>query len=149
MPLNSSVGTHMTHLDRITERVSRLGHPDEVETPRPLLTVDEFFEGNTVVGSIGCNIDCAPTPREFHALLRAIARRQDVKDIRVQVTAFDVPEWPFSDTVYIMTSATPDEVAAWFPEHLRPDETWSGFVDHPYEPYQVPDGVQPVACWWD
>mgnify|MGYP006203075923 CR=1 FL=1 len=139
----------MSHLDRITERVNRLGHPDEPGTPRPLLSVDEFFEGNEEVGSIGCNLDGAPEPGVFHALFRAIARRPEVKDIRVQVTAFDVPEWPFSDTVYIMTSATPEQVAAWFPEHLRPDDTWAGFVDQSYEPYQVPDGVQPVACWWD
>ena len=139
----------MTHLDRITERVNRLGHPDEPDAPRPLLTVDEFFEGNAEVGSIGCNLEGAPAPDEFYALFRAIAERPDVNDVRVQITAFDVPEWPFSDTVYIMTSATPEEVATWFPEHLKPDETWSGFVDQPYEPYQVPDGMQPIACWWD
>jgi hypothetical protein len=139
----------MTHLDRVIERVNRLGHPDEPDTPRPLLTVDEFFEGNAEVGSIGCNLEGAPAPDEFYSLFRAIAQRPDVKDIRVQITAFDVPEWPFSDTVYIMTSATPEEVATWFPEHLRPDETWAGFVDQPYEPYQVPSGTQPIACWWD
>jgi hypothetical protein len=139
----------MTHLDRITERVNRLGHPDEPDTPRPLLTIDEFFDGNTEVGSIGCNLDSAPEPGAFYSLFRTIAQRPDVKDIRVQVTAFDVPEWPFSDTVYIMTSVTPEEVATWFPEHLKPDETWAGFVDQPYEPYTVPNGTQPIACWWD
>jgi len=139
----------MTYLDRITERVNLLGHPDEPGTPRPLLTIDEFFEGNSEVGSIGCNLDSTPAPDEFYALFRTIAQRPDVKDIRVQITAFDVPEWPFSDTVYIMTSATPEEVETWFPEHLKPDETWTGFVDQPYEPYQVSDGVQPIACWWD
>ncbi|MBN6110704.1 hypothetical protein [Xanthomonas bonasiae] len=139
----------MTPLDRITERVSRLGHPDEPGTPRPLLTVDEFFEGNVEVGSIGCNLDGAPGPGAFHNLFRTIAQRPDVEDIRVQITAFDCPEWPFSDTVYIMTSATHEEVATWFPKHLKPDETWIGFVDQPYEPYQVPRETRPVACWWD
>lgn len=139
----------MTHLDRITERVKRLGHPDEPDTPRPLLTIDEFFEGNTEVGSMGCNLDSAPAPEAFYSLFRTIAQRPDVKDIRVQITAFDVPEWPFSDTVYIMTSATPEEVAGWFPEHLKPDETWVGFVDQPYEPYQIPNGARPIGCWWD
>jgi hypothetical protein len=139
----------MTPLERITERVSRLGHPDEPGTPRPLLSVGEFFDGNIEVGSIGCNLDGAPTPAEFHSVFRSIAQHPDVRDIRVQITAFDVPEWPFSDTIYIMTSATPEEVATWFPQHLRPDETWTGFVDQAYEPYQIPDGVQPVACWWD
>jgi len=139
----------MAHIDYITERVCHLGDPDDAATPRPLLTVDEFFQGNTVVGSIGCNLGSAPAPDEFHSLFRAMAQRPEVKDIRIQITAFDDPEWPFSDTVYIMTSATPEQVMAWFPEHLRPDETWAGFADRPYEPYQLPSGVQAVACWWD
>ena len=139
----------MTPLERITERVSRLGHPDVPGTPTPLVTVEEFFDGNTEIGSIGCNLDSAPTPQQFHAVFLAIAQRPDVKDIRVQVTMFDVPEWPFTDTVYIMTTASSDEVASWFPEELKPDETWIGFVDHAYEPYVVPAGTQAVACWWD
>ncbi|QSX73506.1 hypothetical protein HIV01_009535 [Lysobacter arenosi] len=139
----------MTPLDRITERVNRLGHPDDPETPRPLVTIDEFFVGNSEVGSIGCNLHSSPTPEQFYAVFRSIAQRQDVKDIRVQITAFDVPEWPFSDTVYIMTSASPEEVATWFPSDLKPDETWSGFLDQPYEPYAAPAGVEPVGCWWD
>jgi len=139
----------MTHLQRITERVNRLGHPDDPKTPRPLVTIDEFFVGNSEVGSIGCNLLSAPSPEQFHALLQAIAKRSDVKDIRVQITAFDVPEWPFSDTIYIMTSASPEEVAMWFPEELRPDETWSGFANQRFEPYSIPAGVEAVACWWD
>ena len=139
----------MTYLERVTERVNRLGNPEDPRTPRPLLSIDEFFDGNDVVGSIGCNLDSEPSPGTFYAIFQAIAQRPDVKDIRVQITAFDDPDWPFSDTVYIMTSATPEEVATWFPEELKPDETWDGFVDQKYEPYTVPNGTQPIACWWD
>jgi hypothetical protein len=139
----------MTPLERITERVTRLGHPDEPGTPRPLVTIDEFFEGNSAVGSIGCNLDCAPAPSRFYELFREMARRPEVKDIRVQITAFDAPEWPFSDTVYVMTSAAPEEVGSWFLSELKPDETWEGFVDQAFESYEVPAGCKPVACWWD
>jgi hypothetical protein len=139
----------MSALERVTERVNRLGDPDEPSTPRPLLTIDEFFEGNSEIGSIGCNLTPTPTPDEFATLLRSIATRSDVFDVRVQVTMFDTPEWPFSDTVYIMTSASPDDVLAWFPERLRPDETWLGFTDQPFEPYVVPAGARPVGVWWD
>jgi hypothetical protein len=139
----------MTPLERITERVTRLGHPDEPGTPTPLVTIGEFFEDNEEVGSIGCNLSPAPEPKRFYALFQEVARRPEVKDIRVQITAFDVPEWPFSDTVYVMTSAAPEEVASWFPEELKPDETWEGFVEQSFEPYEVPPGCRPVACWWD
>lgn len=139
----------MTPLERITERVCRLGHPDGPDVPRPLVTIDEFFSGNSETGSIGCNLSGEPTPEQFHTIFLDIARRPEVKDVRVQITAFDTPEWPFSDTVYIMTSASPETVMSWFPPELKPDETWSGFVDQAYEPYTVPPGVRPVACWWD
>lgn len=139
----------MTPLERISERVARLGHPDEADTPRPLVTVEEFFNGNSEVGCIGCNLETAPSPDQFYKLFQEIARRPEVKDIRVQITAFDLPEWPFTDTVYIMTSAPPVVVVTWFSEELKPDETWEGFVDQPFEPYEVPTDCMPVACWWD
>lgn len=140
----------MSPLDRITERVCRLGHPDEPDTPRPLVSIADFFEGNSELGSIGCNLLSEPTPEQFYRLFSEFLQRSNVMDIRVQITMFDVPEWPFSDTVYIMTTASPDEVIDWFPDSLRPDETWLGFaVDQEYEPYVVPVGSQVVACWWD
>ena len=140
----------MSPLERITQRVHRLGDPDDPDTPRALLSVEEFFDGNDTQGSIGCNLyPRKPMPEEFRELFAQIARRDNVEDVRVQITAFDDPEWPFTDTVYVMTSATPEEVMSWFPEDLKPDETWAGFADQAFEPYEVPAGTQPVACWWD
>jgi hypothetical protein len=140
----------MTPLERITERVNRLGNINDPETPRPLLSVEEFFDGNTHPGTIGCNLENAPSPEQFHALFKAMAQRPDVHDIRVQITMFDDPEWPFSDAVYIMTSASPEEVFSWFPDELQPGGTWEGFPEgQAFEPYAVPPGARPIACWWD
>jgi hypothetical protein len=114
------------------------------------LTLAEFFESNEVVGSIGCNLTPTPEPAEFYALLRRMAARAEVADIRVQITMFDAPEWPFSDTVWIITSASPEEVLEWFPEEVRPDECCRGWTDGmTFEPYSLPPGKHPVACWWD
>src|SRR5437762_2818753 len=112
----------MTPRERIADRVNRQGDVNDPATPRPLLTLAEFFVGNHVAGSIGCNLNPTPTPAEFHDLLAGIAARPDVADVRVQVTYFDDPEWPFSDTVWVITSATPEEVAGWFDESVRPDD---------------------------
>jgi hypothetical protein len=139
----------LTALERITERVTKLGHPGDPNTPRPLVTIEEFFEGNREVGSIGCNLLPTPSPDDFYKVFRSIASRGDVADIRVQITEFDTPEWTFSDTVYIMTTASDDEVMNWFPDAMRPDETSRGFVEQAFEPYNVPAGFHPIACWWD
>ena len=140
----------LNYLQRVTDRVSRLGDPNDMATPCALLTIAEFFEGNNCIGSIGCNLSPIPAPKRFYEFFAQIAARTDVKDIRVQITAFDDPEWPFSETVYIMTSASPDEVASWFEDDIRPDEVSEGFrpgVAH--EPYEIPLGTRPVLCWWD
>jgi len=54
-----------TPLEKITQRVNQNGHFYNDNIPVPLLTLEEFFEGNYVVGSIGCNLDAEPNPEEF------------------------------------------------------------------------------------
>jgi hypothetical protein len=141
----------MTPLERITERVSRHGDVNDFNTPRPLVTLAEFFEGNEVDGSIGCNLNPTPTAAEFYQLLKVIAARPDVREVRVQITMFDNPdEWPFSDTAWVITSASPEEVATWFDEAVRPDECSAGWPEGAaLEPCEVPPGMNPVMCWWD
>jgi hypothetical protein len=140
----------MSPLDRIAERISRLGRGDDGRVARPLLTLSEFFDGNDDFGSIGCNLDPPPGPAVFYSLLKRIAARPDVADVRVQVTDFDSGEWPFSDTVWVITSAEPEEVARWFPEELRPDDCRRGWTEEvPLEPCPVPPAMHPVAAWWD
>jgi len=141
----------MNPLERITDRVNRLGEANDPSVPRPLLTLAEFFEGNDVVGSIGCNLIPTPTPAEFYTVLSAIAARPEVRDVRVQVTMFDNPdEWPFSDTVWVITSADTATVRAWFTEAMAPDEVQEGWVKGvAYEEYQLPAGTKPVCCFWD
>jgi hypothetical protein len=140
----------MTPLQRITERLNRVGDVNDPATPRPLLTLAEFFEGNDKVGSIGCNLPSIPTPSELYELFKYIAARPEVADVRVQVTMFDVPEWPFSDTIWVITSASPEEVVDWFDEEIRPDDCSRGWTEGvAFEPYALPPGMHPVACWWD
>jgi hypothetical protein len=86
----------------------------------------------------------------LYNLLKDIAARPDVADVRVQITMFDAPEWPFSDTVWVITSASPEEVAAWFDEAVRPDAYFAGWQEGvAVEPCDVPAGMKPIACWRD
>lgn len=136
-------------LERITERVTRYGEPSPT-TRACLLTISEFFDGNDVVGSIGVNLPGAPHPDEIRSVLEEILARPDVADVRVEVRAFDDPEWPFSDLVWVVSSATAEEVARWFPGRLAPDAIGSGWdEDREYEECPVPAGHTPYACFWD
>ena len=141
-----------TPLARVTERVMRNGNPEDRGVSVPLLTLDEFFCGNSEIGSIGCNLPGEPTPGDFHTLLARILEKDEVSDIRMQITCLDDPGvmWPFSDTVWIMTSATEAEVASWFPDELAPDDCWEGWQQSvKYEPVSIQTGHHPIACWYD
>jgi hypothetical protein len=140
----------MQPLERITDRVNRHGNINDHATPRPLLTLDEFFDGNDVIGSIGCNLVPTPSPSDFYEQLKTIASRSDVFDIRVQVTLFDAPEWPFSDTVWVVTTAECEDVLAWFDSSMKPDECNAATPDaNVIESLIVPTGWKTLTCWWN
>lgn len=142
----------ITPLERVTERVMRAGNPEERSVPAPLLSLEEFFEGNDHTGSIGCNLEFEPEPHEFYDLLANIRLKPEVHDIRIQITCVDSPgkEWPFSDTIWIITTASADAVRDWFPKRLAPDECWEGWNERgKYEPCEVPEGHRAVGVWYD
>lgn len=140
----------MNKLEVITERVTRNGHPDDPDTPFALLTLEGFFEGNDIDGSICCNLDPCPSPMEVYDLLKKIRERKEVAEIYVQITAFDDPDWPFSDTIWIVTSAESSAVLSWMPGIIEPNECWEGWIEsQAYEEIEMPEGMHPIACWWD
>ena len=147
----TTTSSNMTPLQRITARVNRNADVNDPSAQRPLLTLSEFFDGNDDFGSIGCNLSPPPGPAKFHEVLKHIAERPDVAHVRVQITMFDDPEmWPFSDTVWVITSATPETVARWFDASLKPDGCTAGWTEGvSFDPVTVPEGMRPVACWWD
>jgi hypothetical protein len=139
----------MTPLERITERVNRGGDVNGAETPRPELTLEEFFEGNDAVGSIWCNLAEPLEPAHVYEILKAVRTRSDVADVRVEITMFDDPAWPFSETVWIVTSAATDDVRSWFDEAFAPDECAPSTDDVGREAFEIPEGMRAVRCWWD
>lgn len=137
-------------LERITERVWRNGDPNEPNTKTPALTLDEFFDGNDSVGSIGCNLEGSPHPSEIYHLLQGIEAKDGVDAVYVLVTQFDEPEWPFSDSVRIVTAHDADTVRSWFPRRLAPDEVWEDTQEGlNQETIVVPAGKRLIAAWWD
>ena len=63
----------MNALQRIIERVNRHGEFYDESTPIPLLTLDEFFNGNEISGSIGGNLPDVPHPSEMREILQKLA----------------------------------------------------------------------------
>jgi hypothetical protein len=78
----------------------RIGDINNGSGPCPLVTLEEFFEGNHDYGSIGYNLPDPPSPQEFYAFLLQVRSRADVRDVRIAV--MDLPDpngWPSTDTM--------------------------------------------------
>lgn len=140
----------MTPHQRIVERINWHGDINRPATPRPVLSLEEFFEGNDDPGSIGYNLNPPVGPQHFYQLLKGIRDRPDVADVLVEVTQHEAPaEWPSSDTIWVITSAAPDEVQEWMGDCYG-DDVYDGWVsDRTREPYQIPPSMRAVGIWWD
>lgn len=132
--------------------LARCGDLADRSRPRPLVTLAEFFEGNNDWGSIGYNLSSGVAPGEWYNLLKAVAARPDVHDVRIEVKDLEDPDgWPATDTVWIITSADADTVRGWLPENLCPDDVLHGLQDpsNPREPLSIPPGTQAFGLWYD
>jgi hypothetical protein len=131
--------------------LARIGDINDFSRPRPLVTLEEFFEGNNDAGSIGYNLPDPPQPEEFYKLLLEIRKRPGVSDIRIEVMdREDAEGWPSSNTIWIITTVSSQEVRTWFPKRLAPSEIINGFeaAPSPVEKYSVPQGMHAVGLWY-
>ena len=138
---------------KLINRVKVLGLPRQ-GAPFPLVTLEEFFEGNDDSGSsaIGCNLVPQLSSQFFYEKLKQIRSRPDVEDVLVEIIEVeeqDLSMWPFSDRVYVFTKATKDQVATWAAA-LRPDTVDEGFTNG--KPSYLPEpkpSVKAYSLWWD
>jgi hypothetical protein len=105
----------MTLLERIVNRINRSGDVNHAKTPRPLLSLEEFFEGNDSFGSIGYNFyPDQPSPAEFYEFFRLVRNKPSVAAVLVEISQHEVPEeWPSTDTIWIITSESAQDVSGW------------------------------------
>ncbi len=137
--------------EALRKRLEPFGELDQSQSRTPALTIDEFFTGNTDLGSIGCNLSPHPGLEKFEATFRSILAHDNVSDVRLPVTEFiDGLDWPFVEKVIVVTSAASQDIFSHC-KTLQPDEHWvagdkelAGF-----DGVSVPQGHKAVVIWWD
>jgi hypothetical protein len=141
---------------RLIAKVKSIGSPPVTpDDPAicPVVSLDEFFQGNHDESSIGCNlVDPHLGVGAFYEVLKAVRDRHNVSDVVVEITDLNEDSkdaWPFSDRVYIITSASQGEVDSWM-RKLSPDEVAEGFpADVPVGFPPIPAGSKVFGVWWD
>jgi hypothetical protein len=141
----------MTQLERLLQRVNCHGDLNDPQTPRPLVSLEEFFDGNDDWGSIGYNFYPQPAPQEFYAVFKSIRERTDVVDVLVEIKDQVEPtDWPSTDTIWVITSLSPALIQQLLGETFQGDDVLEGWPqDHPIEFYEVPLGMKPLGIWYD
>lgn len=139
-------------LKKLLERINQQGDLQDQAVPRPLVKLEEFFEGNRDYRSFGFNLNPPPSPQALFDLFRSIREKPEVHDVRVMVNGQEEPDsWPWSDTVWLITSAKPEEVKNWLDGPFQADDLISGFdqESRKVEHYQIPQGMNAIGVWWD
>lgn len=129
-------------------RVKILNQLNMKNTPLPLLTLEEFFEGNKDEGSIGCNLLEHPSIEVFHSCLKEIRDKETVQGVFVEVMEYEW-EWPFSERVYILSVENEETVSKWL-QLLAPSDISEGFMyGKPKEAPKLIEGYKVYSVWWD
>jgi hypothetical protein len=119
--------------------------------PEPVVSLEQFFDGNVDLGSIGCNLDDHPGIERFASVLHAIRDRPDVYDVLVGISeVLANGEWPLSNHVYVVTTAGPEAVCEWAASlgAEQPGQGWWNGAP-PRWPIRVPAAARVVTLWWD
>ena len=115
--------------------------------PPPVVTVDEFFDGNTDNDSIAVNLTDHPGVSFFHDKLKVIGARPDVKAVLVNIYDLDPViwgGWPFAENIHFLTCADEDTIQTWASDLLS-DGAAEGW------PYGEADAAEKPAGdyrWW-
>lgn len=135
-----------------TEKRNKLVEKLAVQAEPQLVPIEEFFDGNDDLGSIGCNLLEHPGIHAFRVTLEKLARRDDVEAIYAQIAELDPGNdgWPFCDTIFVVGAVPVDDLRTAL-SSLQPDEIGTS------RELAVPDtltarnpGNLPVSvAWWD
>ena len=119
--------------------------------PCPVVSLEDFFEGNHDEGSIGCNVIPFPGLEQFCAVLKSIRSKENVQDVLVAIYSLEGDEsWPFSESIWILAEASDGEVLDWM-RPLKPTEIWKGWGEagKPAAAPDPADGIVVYGLWWD
>ena len=145
-------------LQHLLSRIDELGGQDAY----PVVPLDLFFDGNDDPASFAPNLDPHPGVAKIYAVLHAVEERPEVSAVFVQIDeVLEPPEWPYSSSVYVITSADAEDVREWV-EPIQPDEPpadtaenygWGERTGHegaaPPGAPAIPSGYRPVVLFWD
>lgn len=142
-------GDPLRDLEAIIHDIAGRGIPDA----GVLVEIEAFFEGNDDPGSIAPNLLEHPGLALIRRTLLGVRERPDVVAVLINVMVeweeYPKGEWPFAQSIVVVTSAMAEEVDSWV-VGLSADPSFEVDVDDGFvNPPAIPDGARAVTVWWD
>ncbi|MGD1876406.1 MAG: hypothetical protein ACFB13_02775 [Kiloniellaceae bacterium] len=116
-----------------------------------VVAVEDFFDGNDDLGSIGANLPSHPGLDRFREVFLSVRSRPEVAELVVAIWELDDRpngDWPYAEKVYLATIAGDEAVEDWFAP-LEPDEIWEVQADTLRPSPHLDPGYRLLAVWWD
>lgn len=135
-------------LNALLSKIKEIGMPGE---ELPLVSLEDFFEGNDDIGSMGCNLMEHPGMDAFYRILKDIRTKDKVRDVLVGIYEIEddfEDQWPFSENVIIITTASKDQVWDWCKE-LMIDDIWEEDPSRLKPVPTIKEGENIWTIWWD
>ena len=139
----------MTHREKLIAKIEAQNPPGELR--EIVVSLEDFFTGNNDPGSIGCNLGAEQPPiAEFYRVLREIRAKPNVQDVLVRIYDYDDPtSWPYTDTIYIISSETLEKIKEWI-KPLLPDEVHADWMyGKPVAAPEAKPDMTAYSVWWD
>lgn len=137
---------------KLVAKIDAAGKSNDTET---VLTLDEYFDGNTETYSNLCaNTGRSPSAEELREFLRRIEQRDGVAHVLIRVYDYqDALEsddyWINTDTVFLVTNVGLNEIKTWFDplmySEVYEEKDLTNFNNLP----PIPAGHRVVGVWWD
>lgn len=108
-----------------------------------------FLDGNEDEGSLGCNLMEHPGMQAFRDAVSRVAARPDVSSVKVVIHEdMGDDNFPFTDSMFVCTSAAPKDIAREF-EVLQPDDVSKAERQQVASLPPPPRGQNWIYVWWD
>jgi len=138
--------------DKLANRLIPLFTERDNDYQIPIVCLEEFFDGNDDSWSIAANLDPHPTADRIYRILGIIRSKVEVQDILIGIQMVEAGNWPYSDILFVITSAKIETIQGWVSD-LRPDAlefcepSSDSFLPYPYP--ELNSDMRVAYIWWD
>ena len=105
----------MDHRQQLLDRIGDLTAP---QTALPIVTLEEFFEGNNFPESIVDESNVRYQPHTLYSIFQRFREIDGIHDVLVEIKDMGQPDlWPISDTFWVIAESDPRH----YREHWPPE----------------------------